>query len=288
MSSTRATISKILTYSCVDGPGNRLVLFLQGCNFKCPGCHNPHTRGICNHCGDCVPVCHVDALSIVDGKIAFDPTDCDQCDACLEACPINANPMVRDYSVAEILEIARRYKEFLSGITVTGGEATMQLKFVVELFTAIKADSKLGNLSCFVDSNGHLGIDAWKQLLPVTDGGMLDIKAFDPLKHRELTGQDNRRSLQSVEFLHAAGKLYELRFLLIPGSTDTQAEVNSLIGFVQKLGADTRVRLNAFQRHGVRGAAQNWEPMPEDGVRTIAELMATAGLKNVIQPALYT
>ena len=288
MSSTRATISKILTYSCVDGPGNRLVLFLQGCNFKCPGCHNPHTRGICNHCGECIPACHVDALSIVDGRIAFDPTDCDQCDACLEACPINANPMVRDYSVAEILEIARQHHEFLSGITVTGGEATMQLKFVIELFSAIKADLELRNLSCFVDSNGHLGIDAWKQLLPVTDGGMLDIKAFDPAMHRELTGQDNQRSLQSAEFLNAAGKLYELRFLLIPGITDTKGEVDSLIGFVHKLGAETRVKLNAFQRHGVRGKAESWQPMRKDGVAAIAEQLRAAGVRNIVQPVLFT
>jgi pyruvate-formate lyase-activating enzyme len=44
-------VSKILRWSVVDGPGNRLVLFLQGCNFACPGCHNPYTIGQCNDCG---------------------------------------------------------------------------------------------------------------------------------------------------------------------------------------------------------------------------------------------
>ena len=71
MNSPRATVSKILTYSIVDGPGNRLVIFLQGCNFDCTACHNPHTIGECNNCGDCVPACHADALSLVDGRIGL-------------------------------------------------------------------------------------------------------------------------------------------------------------------------------------------------------------------------
>ncbi|WP_257979896.1 4Fe-4S cluster-binding domain-containing protein, partial [Aeromonas salmonicida] len=57
-----ATVSRWLPFSCVDGPGNRLVLFLQGCNFRCPGCHNPHTMGLCDHCGDCVATCPSGAL----------------------------------------------------------------------------------------------------------------------------------------------------------------------------------------------------------------------------------
>ena len=41
MSERQAIVSRILKFSCVDGPGNRLVLFLQGCNFNCINCHNP-------------------------------------------------------------------------------------------------------------------------------------------------------------------------------------------------------------------------------------------------------
>lgn len=287
MNSPRATVSKILTYSIVDGPGNRLVIFLQGCNFDCTACHNPHTIGECNHCGDCVPACHADALSLVDGRIVFDPLTCDQCDDCLEVCPINANPMVRDYDVADILELARRHRPFLSGITVSGGEPTRQLEFVVALFEAIKSDEALAGLDCFIDSNGYLDRSGWESLLPVTDGVMLDIKSFDDAVHRELTGKENRKSLRSAQLLHEAGKLYELRFLLVPGVTDGDDELDGLIDFVAGLGGDVRVRLNAFQHHGVRQQALEWEKMPRAGVDKAAARLRGAGINNVVTPAVY-
>jgi pyruvate formate lyase activating enzyme len=287
MNSIQATVSKILTYSIVDGPGNRLVIFLQGCNFNCACCHNPHTIGQCNHCGDCIPACHADALCLVNGRISFDPLACDHCDACLENCPINANPMVRQYSVGEILELARKHRPFLTGVTVSGGEPTMQLKFVSALFRAIKSDNGLADLSCFIDSNGYLGASDWESVLPVTDGVMLDIKSFQNPTHRELTGTDNLRSLQSARILQAAGKLHELRFLLVPGKTDSDAELDRLSEFVGTLGGDIRIKLNAFQHHGVRGKALDWKKMSRVGVDRAAERLRAAGIDSVITPAVY-
>ncbi|NOX39693.1 MAG: YjjW family glycine radical enzyme activase [Alphaproteobacteria bacterium] len=287
MNSIQATVNKILTYSCVDGPGNRLVIFLQGCNFSCVTCHNPYTVGLCNHCGDCIPACHANALELIDGQIAFDPSACDQCDACLDICPISASPMVQNISVADILEIARKNKPFLSGITVSGGEATLQLKFVITLFEAIKADSELKSLTCFVDTNGHLGAQSWGRLLPVTDGVMLDIKAFDPALHHGLTGQNNAKTLKAAKTVRDADKLYELRFLVIPGKTDTEAEIDGLTKFALSLGPDIRVRLNAFQHHGVRAEAQGWETMTKTGIDKIAAHLRKAGIPEVITPAFY-
>ena len=287
MSSPRATVSKVLTYSIVDGPGNRLVIFLQGCNFNCAFCHNPHTIGECNHCGECVPACHVDALSLVDGRVVYDPVACDHCDACLDVCPISANPMVREYSVAEILELVREHRPFLSGVTVSGGEPTMQLDFIIDLFNAIKSDEEFAGLSCFIDSNGHLDAPDWERVLPVTDGVMLDIKGFDNATHEALTGMQNGKSLESARLIHAAGKLHELRFLLVPGRTDSTKELDDLVGFVRELGAGTRVRLNAFQHHGVKGEALGWAKMTEAGVDMAAERLRAAGIDNVTIPAVY-
>lgn len=287
MSTTRATVSKVLNYSCVDGPGNRLVVFLQGCNFNCAACHNPHTIGQCDNCGVCIPACHAGSLSLVDGRISFDPTDCDQCDACIEACPISANPMASNQTVDDILVLVRKHKPLLSGVTVSGGEATLHLGFVIELFRAIKADPELADLTCFVDSNGHLGEAGWSRLLPVTDGVMLDIKAFSADRHKALTGKLNDRSLNSARLVHAAGKLHEIRFLLIPGKTDSDDELDNLADFVASLGNDVPVRLNAFQHHGVRGAALDWDKMSEAGVDLAAQHLRAAGVNSVVTPAVY-
>ncbi len=43
MSHRLSLVTDFLPFTWVDGPGNRLVLFFQGCNFDCKACHNPHT-----------------------------------------------------------------------------------------------------------------------------------------------------------------------------------------------------------------------------------------------------
>lgn len=287
MSDGIAAVSKFLTWSVVDGPGNRFVLFLQGCNYRCVTCHNPHTIGVCSDCGACVAICPSGALTRTGRKVVHDPGPCIACDSCLAACPTRANPMVRRMTVADVLGLLRRNAPFLNGLTVSGGEATLHLDFLIDLFTAVRAAPELAHLTLFIDSNGHLPAEGWQRILALTDGVMLDVKAFEPERHRRLTGAGNDLSLASARLLAEAGKLYELRFLLIPGETDSPKEIDALIALARELGPNTRLRLNAFQHHGVRGPAVNWPPMPRDGVEAAAVNLRAAGVAEVAVPSVW-
>ena len=284
-----ATVSRWLPFSCVDGPGNRLVLFLQGCNFRCPGCHNPHTIGLCDHCGDCVPGCPSGALTLIDGRVRWQASLCTHCDRCLDACPRSASPKTHQMSVAEVLALLRRYGPLLTGITVSGGEATTQLPFVVALFAAIKAAPDLAHLTCLLDSNGSLGDTGWQRLLPVLDGAMIDLKGWRESVHHSLTGQGRERVLASLQLLARAGKLAELRLLQVPGRSDfldAGGELDAgLAAFLQTLGP-VPIRLNGFRHHGVRGEAMGWQEAAMEELDRLSNALKVKGFGPISLPPL--
>lgn len=295
----QAIVSKVLNFSCVDGPGNRLVIFLQGCNFSCKNCHNPHTIGVCDDCGDCIVHCPAQALSWaepdeLDGlgnngnrRVQWNSALCTECDTCLTVCPRQSTPKTRQYSVTEMLALIRKNSLFINGITVTGGEATLQLSFIVELFTAIKAAPDLQHLTCMVDSNGSLSDAGWQTLLPVMDGAMIDLKAWQETTHRWITGRDNHRVFRSLALLALYDKLYEVRLLHIPGITDFDTETDALAGYLNQLPAATQIRLNAFQHHGVTGEASKWQTCSEADMQQLAEQLRQRGIERLILPAVY-
>ena len=271
----QAFVSRILTFSCVDGPGNRMVLFLQGCNFNCRNCHNPHTINHCNHCQDCVAGCPSQALQVSsDGKVVWEEALCSHCDQCTDVCSHNASPKIKRYRVSQVLATIRQHQAFLSGITVSGGEATTQLPFIIDLFRAVKEDSQLGHLTCFIDSNGYLPEKSWQRVLPWLDGAMIDLKAWQNETHRWLTGRDNHRVISAIRFLADAGKLYELRLLHIPQRSDLDLELDSIVRLIRSLPANVKIRLNAFQHHGVTGEALTWQACSKEDIQTLHQKLA--------------
>lgn len=193
--------------------------------------------------------------------------------------------MAQRYSVEEMVAQIRKVAPFISGITVSGGEATTQLPFLVALFSTLKADPQLQHLTCLVDSNGLLSETGWQKLLPVFDGAMVDLKAWGNEHHRYLTGRENPLIKHSIRWLAAHGRLSELRLLVIPDRCDYLTHRRELIKFIRQLG-DVPVRINAFHAHGVYGEARHWRSATAEDVEPLAQLLEREQI-SVIRPALY-
>lgn len=241
--------NKLIPMSVVDGPGNRFAIFLQGCNFNCKYCHNPETIHRCIHCGDCVAGCPADALSVAEGKVVWDPIKCVDCDKCIATCTHGASPKVRAMSAADLMAEIEKAVPFIEGISVSGGEATLQAKELIPLFEMAKEKG----LTALIDSNG--GVDFSKgdlnTLLDISDGVMLDIKAWEKEDHLRITGRDNEPVKKNLAYLAEAGKIEELRFVLL----DTLDNEHSLREAAKVLGEkihSTRVKLISYRHFGVR------------------------------------
>jgi pyruvate formate lyase activating enzyme len=279
MRPTPGLVGSTLSGSLVDGPGNRFVVFLQGCNFDCFNCHNPHTINRCDSCAVCLDACEPRALDLVDGLVVFDPARCTGCDLCLAVCPTDSSPMAVERTVDSLLDEIRRYAPFISGVTVSGGEPTLQLDFLVALLGGVKAE--LG-LSTMVDSNGSLDVAGWRRLVPVLDGAMIDLKAMTPETHHRITGQDNAAVLSSIRFLHRVGRLHEVRLLVIEGLTDSDGELEAYAAFLGSLDPEVRLRLLAFRHHGVREHGRSWPETAPGTMHRVAGTLAGLGLGNVV------
>ncbi len=246
-------VTDFIEFSAVDGPGNRFVVFTQGCNLDCLACHNPYTINPCIDCGDCVVSCPSGALSLDPaGKVVWDSGTCTGGDTCIAVCEYDSTPKARTLAVADVLERLRPAAPFLSGLTVSGGEATGQPAFVRAMFAAVKADKELARLTCFIDTNGDADPATWDLLDPVLDAAMVDLKCLDDDVHRQITGSSNQRVLASIQLLAGRGKLHEVRLLLLPGINDSDELLARTGAWLAAINPKLRVKVIGFRHHGVR------------------------------------
>lgn len=275
-----APVNRIIPFSAVDGPGNRTVVFLQGCNMDCKYCHNPETRALCVHCGMCVSKCPAGALSMVDGRVHFDPTKCVLCDTCIKTCTHDASPRVLWMTVEEVVSEIKKQMPFIRGITVSGGECTLYPEFLTALFSECK---KLG-LHTLIDSNGMVDFSAESELLNVTDGVMLDIKAIHKEDHVTVTGVSNEQILKNVAFLAQCGKLYEIRTVVVRELFDPVNVIECIAEYlcsymdISKL----RYKLIAYRPFGVREQYQTYESPDVSYMEHLKNIAMQVGFQEVI------
>jgi pyruvate formate lyase activating enzyme len=153
-------------------------------------------------------------------------------------------------SVARATEELRKYRRGLGvmagGFTLSGGDPLMQHRFAVKLFAAAKA---MG-IHTALDTNGYYGDRLSDAELQSIDLVLLDIKEWDPERHRALTGMDNRPTLEFAERLAARKRPVWLRYVLVPGLTDNAAGIAQLAAFAGRLGNIERVDVLPFHQMG--------------------------------------
>ena len=152
--------------------------------------------------------------------------------------------------VEEILADLATYTPYLrrgqGGLTVSGGEPLVQPSFTHALLQGAKA---LG-LHTALDTSGFLGARASDALLDDVDLVLLDIKAFAPETYRRVTGVALQPTLDFAQRLAVLGKPMWIRYVLVPGLTDTPAEIEDLADFVAGLRSVERVEVLPFHKMG--------------------------------------
>lgn len=268
-------VNRILEYSLVDGPGNRTVIFLQGCNIACHYCHNPETQKLCLHCGVCIESCPQKALSMENEMVVWNEERCIGCDACISVCSHQSSPKVKWMTVSQIMGKVNSSMPFIRGITVSGGECSLYMDFLVKLFQACKEK----NLSCLMDCNGTIPV--WNhQVMDYCDGVMLDVKAWSGECFRALTGGTNDVLRENLQRIAALGKLTEIRIVCVEGEVDAE---KCICGIAETLGMDeikkTLLKLIRFRPVGVRGG---WERKPIPTVSYMEKLSSLAEERGFI------
>ena len=187
-----------------DGPGNRLIYHLQGCNLRCPWCSNP------------------EGLSLEGGI---------------------------DYPVEELVaEVKRSRMMFFDcgGVTLTGGEVTMQFEEIKELLFRLHNE---GIHTC-IETNGIS--PRLSELFPVLDLLIMDIKHYIPEIHKAVTNVSNDMTIRNICAALAANQPLALRIPLIGGFNASEYDAHHFGELLRDLGVAGRgtVELLPYHEYG--------------------------------------
>ena len=299
MNVQKGLIHKIERFSLHDGPGIRTLIVTKGCPLRCLWCSSPHTqsptpeilyiKSNCTGCGRCVEVCPKKALSIgaEPSAIITDRTLCVGCGKCIEVCPNRARELSGRHCTAEELfrEVERDaafYRRSEGGVTVGGGEPTMQSEFVEDFLSRCRSHYiHTAMETCAMTS--------WEKLAPLLnllDFIYIDLKHMDEHRHAEWTGASNRIILENIRGAARETNVI-LRIPVIPGFNDSETNISESAQFAKELGSNiVRLELLPYHQFGVHKyeelerpyALASVKPLPEAHMVKLQDIARSFGI----------
>ncbi len=243
-------VLEIQRMSTEDGPGIRTTVFLKGCSIKCLWCHNPESitayfevlwfQSRCIKCGLCKTACTSNALTEDESGIVINRDVCSSCGVCAETCPSGAlEKMGRLWNVEEIVRELLKDRIYFEksggGITLSGGEATLQPEFACELLKRLKEEG----IHTAVDTCGVTNSASLKLILPFTDILLFDLKTGNCKRHKEYTGTGNEMVIKNLSLAHSLDAKIWIRTPIVPGYTDDPENINEIAELIKTMVSES-------------------------------------------------
>jgi pyruvate formate lyase activating enzyme len=258
---TKGIVFDIQKFALHDGPGIRTVLFLKGCTLHCAWCSNPESQQLqpqlaylqnkCIGCGSCVESCNVMALTKADKKISIDFKKCITCRQCATVCPTGALKVFGyTATAAELIdEVAKDLDYFNNsggGLTLSGGEALVQIDFATELLRLAKERG----INTAIETAGNISRSSFEKVFPYVDMYLFDYKLTNSELHKNYIGASNELLLSNIDYLYHRGAAITLRCPIIPTINDTEDHFLGITKMSMKYPNLRGVELMPYHEYG--------------------------------------
>ncbi len=248
LESVTGLVFDIQHYAVHDGPVIRTIVFLKGCNMRCPWCGNPegietvpeimYNPALCIGEYACIEICPVKAIKRKPGspEVEIDRALCSRCLECAKECTPEAirtvgKEMTAGVVIEELLSDRIFYGES-GGLTISGGEPFLQTEFTIALLRL----AAQYHLLTAVETNGSVESKALRQTLPYTDHLLFDLKHMDSETHRRFTGIGNEQVLRNLIIAVHTKPEVIVRMPVIPGFNMNERDLLDIAEYAQKAG----------------------------------------------------
>lgn len=155
-----------------------------------------------------------------------------------------------EYTAEQLVEEIMKYKSYMDfskgGVTFTGGEPLLQAQYILEVCKLLARHK----ISIAIDTSGFIWNEYVKEILEYTDIVLLDIKNYDPLVYKTVTGVSLSPTLKLLDYLKEKNINTWIRYVLVPGLTDNLDSLKKLAEHLKDYHNVSRIELLGFHKMG--------------------------------------